>query len=231
MRSFPQGEGGLVVELGDAIDPAVNARVHHLARALRAALGARVEVVPTYRSLLVVFDPLALSRAQLEREVARLEQRAFPTEALPRAAAVRRVELPVLYGGEHGPDLADVAAHAGLTEAEVVRRHAAPEYLVHMVGFTPGFPYLGGLDPRLATPRLATPRGEVPAGSVAIGGAQTGVYPVASPGGWRLIGRTPLRLFDPARGAPFLVAPGDLVRFVPVDASAFGALAAGMEAP
>jgi inhibitor of KinA len=231
MRFFPQGEGGLVLELGDAIDPAVNARVHHLARALRAALGARVEVVPTYRSLLVVFDPLVLSRAELEREVAGLEERAAPSEALPRAAAARRVELPVLYGGEHGPDLADVAAHAGLTEAEVVRRHAAPEYLVHLVGFTPGFPYLGGLDPRLATPRLATPRREVPAGSVAIGGAQTGVYPVASPGGWRLIGRTPLRLFDPARGAPFLVAPGDLVRFVPVDASAFGALAAGVEAP
>jgi inhibitor of KinA len=230
MRFFPQGEGGLVVELGDAIDPAVNARVHGLARAVLAALGPRVvEVVPTYRSLLVVFDPLALARAELEREVERLEDRRAPSDEA--AVAGRLVELPVRYGGEHGPDLAAVAARAGLSEAEVVTLHAAPEYLVHMVGFTPGFPYLGGLDPRLATPRLATPRGEVPAGSVAIGGAQTGVYPVPSPGGWRLVGQTPLRLFDPARSEPFLVAPGDRVRFVPVDAAAFARLAAREGAP
>lgn len=225
MRFLPQGEGGLVVELGEGIDDAVNARVHALARAVRAAHGAEIEeVVPSYRSLLVVFDPLALVRNELEREVARLAS-ALDPEAAEAGARPRLVELPVLYGGANGPDLDDVAAHAGLAPEEVVRRHAAPEYRVHLLGFTPGFPYLGGLDPRLAIPRLATPRALVPAGSVAIGGAQTGVYPVASPGGWRLVGRTPLRLFEPSRADPFLLAPGDRVRFAPIDAAAFERLA------
>jgi KipI family sensor histidine kinase inhibitor len=227
VRFLPQGEGGLVVELGEGIDGAVNARVHALARAVRSALGGRIaEVVPSYRSLLVLFDPLGVARGELEREVARLAGEGG-AGAADDGARSRLVELPVLYGGAHGPDLAEVAAHAGLAPDEVVRRHAAPEYRVHLLGFTPGFPYLGGLDPRLATPRLATPRAEVPAGSVAIGGAQTGVYPVASPGGWRIVGRTPLRLFDPSRAEPFLLAPGDRVRFAPVDAAAFQRLVAG----
>lgn len=212
-----------MVELGDAIDPALNARVHRLARAVREALGDEVvEVVPSYRSLLVVFDPLRLARAVLQARVAEL---APPSDAEGEARAARLVTIPVCYGGEHGPDLAGVAAHAGLPEAEVVRLHAASSYLVYMLGFTPGFPYLGGLDPRLATPRLATPRTEVPAGAVAIGGAQTGIYPVASPGGWRLVGRTPLRLFDPGAPSPFLLAPGDRVRFRPVDAAGFERIA------
>jgi KipI family sensor histidine kinase inhibitor len=136
------------------------------------------------------------------------------------------VRVPTRYGGVHGPDLADVARLSGLPEGEVVRRHAAPVYRVHFLGFTPGFPYLGGLDPRLATPRLDSPRARIPAGSVAIGGVQTGVYPVESPGGWRIVGRTPLRLFDPRWPAPFLLAPGDGLRFVPVDDAAFDAIAA-----
>jgi inhibitor of KinA len=223
VRFRVQGEGGLVVELGDAIDPALNARVHRLARAVREALGDEVvEVVPSYRSLLVVFDPLRLARAALQARVAKLAPRA---EAEGEARPARLVTIPVCYGGEHGPDLPGVAAHAGLPEAEVVRLHAASSYLVYMLGFTPGFPYLGGLDPRLATPRLATPRTEVPAGAVAIGGAQTGIYPVASPGGWRLVGRTPLRLFDPVASSPFLLAPGDRVRFLPVDAPGFERIA------
>jgi KipI family sensor histidine kinase inhibitor len=126
------------------------------------------------------------------------------------------VQIPTLYGGEYGPDLESVAAHAGLTQARVVSLHSETDYLVYMMGFTPGFPYLGGLPEELFTPRLETPRARIPAGSVGIAEGQTGVYPVVSPGGWRLIGRTPLKLFDPERDPPSLVSAGDHVRFVPL---------------
>jgi inhibitor of KinA len=211
------GEGGLVVELGDGIDPAVNARVHGLARAVRERLGDRViEVVPTYRSLLVRHDPLRVPRRALQREIEALVAK-LPERSADPAAAARTVHVPACYGGELGPDLEDVARHAGLEPREVIRLHASASYLVYMLGFTPGFPYLGGMSPRIATPRLDAPRERVPAGSVGIGGAQTGIYPVESPGGWRIIARTPLRLFDPGAAWPFLLAPGDRLRFVPVE--------------
>lgn len=218
------GEGGVVVELGDTIDPALNARVHRLAREVLARLGDRViEVVPTYRSLLVRHDPLRVPRRGLVRELEALVA-ALPAgrEVVP---AARTVHVPACYGGELGPDLDFVARHAGLEPAEVIALHASASYQVFMLGFTPGFPYLGGLSPRLATPRLEAPRERVPAGAVGIGGVQTGIYPVASPGGWRLIGRTPLRLFDPGSESPFLLAPGDRLRFVPVERGEFDELA------
>ena len=228
MRIRSQGEGGVVVELGDAIDPAVNARVQMMARAIRDRLSGDVlEVVPSYRSLLVIHDPLSAPR---ERVVERVRALADELERAPSPAARRIVRIPTRYGGAHGPDLAEVARLAGMGEDEVVRRHAAPCYLVHFLGFTPGFPYLGGLDPGLATPRLDSPRARIPAGSVAIGGVQTGIYPVESPGGWRLVGRTPLRLFDPRMAMPFLLAPGDGLRFVPVDDATYEAVAAAVEA-
>jgi inhibitor of KinA len=228
MRIRAQGEGGVVVELGDGIDPAVNARVHQLARAVTARLGEEVlEVVPSYRSLLVIHDPLRTSR---ERLVERLRALVEELEHAPALPPHRVVRIPTCYGGAHGPDLAEVARLAGMTAQEVVRRHAAPSYLVHFLGFTPGFPYLGGLDPGLATPRLDSPRARIPGGSVAIGGVQTGIYPVESPGGWRIVGRTPLRLFDPRVESPFLLAPGDGLRFVPVDEATFDAIAAEVEA-
>ncbi|MFL5274760.1 MAG: 5-oxoprolinase subunit PxpB [Anaeromyxobacteraceae bacterium] len=211
------GEGGLVVELGEGIDPAVNARVHRLARAVRERLADRVlEVVPTYRSLLVRHDPLRVARSALLREVEALVAE-LPEAPADPAAAARTVHVPASYGGELGPDLEDVARHAGLEAREVVELHASASYLVYMLGFTPGFPYLGGMSPRIAMPRLAAPRERVPAGSVGIGGVQTGIYPVESPGGWRIIARTPLRLFDPGADWPFLLAPGDRLRFVPVE--------------
>lgn len=229
-RIRAQGETGVVLELGEAIGDAVNARVHALARRIRERLGREVdEVVPGYCSLLVVHDPLRVPRAALVRRLRMLA--AHLPEALP-AAPARVVRIPVRYGGAGGPDLEDAARLCRLAPDELVRIHAAPVYRVHLLGFTPGFPYLGGLDPRIAVPRLAVPRTRIPAGSVAIGGSQTGVYPVESPGGWRVLGRTPLRLFDPAAGAvrPFLLAPGDGVRFVPVDEAAFAAIAAAVEA-
>ena len=226
IRLLPEGEGALLVELGDRVDPDVNARVHALARAVVQRIGAPVlEVVPSYASLLVVFDPLRLSRERLETRVAALARKVEGIRAVPPR---RVIEVPVCYGGELGPDLEDVARAVALSPAEVIARHSAPVYRVYLLGFTPGFPYLGGMDPRLACPRLSSPRVRVPAGSVAIAGAQTGVYSVESPGGWRLLGRTPLRLFDPDPGArrPFLLAPGDGLRFVPVDRARFDALAA-----
>jgi KipI family sensor histidine kinase inhibitor len=224
MRILAQGEGGLVVELGDAIDDAINARVHALAAAVRDRLGGEIdEVVPSYRSLLILHDPVRTPRAGLER---RVEALAAGLGESPVARFRRVVQLPVCYGGTLGPDLEEVAALTGRSAEAVVALHAAPVYRIHLLGFTPGFPYLGGLDPSLTVPRLEVPRSRIPPGSVAIGGGQTGVYPVESPGGWRLVGRTPLRLFDPLRPHPFLLAAGDGLRFVPITPEAFAAAAA-----
>jgi inhibitor of KinA len=224
VRILAQGEGGLVVELGDAIDDAVNARVHALVAAVRDRLAAEIdEVVPSYRSLLILHDPVRTPRAGLVR---RVEALAASLGEAPVAGFRRVVRLPVCYGGPLGPDLEEVAALTGRSTAAVVALHAAPVYRIHLLGFTPGFPYLGGLDPALTVPRLEVPRSRIPPGSVAIGGGQTGVYPVESPGGWRLVGRTPLRLFDPLRPHPFLLAAGDGLRFVPISPEAFEAAAA-----
>jgi len=227
VRILAQGEGGIVVELGDAIDDAVNARVHALAAAVRAHLDGAVEVVPSYRSLLVLHDPVTHPRAGLVRRVRTLAEGLGETLV---SVPGRVVRLPVCYGGAHGPDLDEVAALTGLSPGAVVALHAAPVYRVHLLGFTPGFPYLGGLDPALTVPRLEVPRSRIPAGSVAIGGGQTGVYPIESPGGWRLVGRTPLRLFDPLRPRPFLLAAGDGLRFVPISPEAFEEQARRVEA-
>jgi KipI family sensor histidine kinase inhibitor len=206
----PAGDSAVLVQFGERIDLEINRRAHALARRIAAAqLPGVGEAVPGYTTLLVHYDPLQLD---FERVLAWLQDQAgqVADEALP---APRRVEVPVYYGGAHGPDLAFVAEHCQLTPPEVIRRHANGEYPVYFLGFTPGFPYLGGLDPRLATPRLATPRTRVPAGSVGIAGPQTGIYSVDSPGGWRLIGWTPLQLFDPSANPPALLAPGDVVVF------------------
>lgn len=215
VRFLTMGEEGLVAELGAAVDPLVNARVHHLASLLRRASipGVR-ELVPTYRSLLVLFDPVRLSRDALRETVARL---ARDVEHGNRREAGRLVRIPVCYGDDLGPDLEFVARHNDLSPEEVIALHSGATYPVCMLGFLPGFPYLGGLPARLAAPRLATPRLDVAAGAVGIAGSQTGIYPLCSPGGWRIIGRTPLRLFDPERALPFLVSAGDRVRFDPVD--------------
>jgi inhibitor of KinA len=226
-RFLPAGDSALVVELGDQIDIATNSRV----RALAAAIGLRritgvVEAVPTYRSLLVHFDPLALTVAELSEQVAAIEGE-LADMALPPP---RRVEIPTCYGGSFGPDLADVVAHSGLNEADVIALHAGIDYLVYMMGFITGFPYLGGLPARIATPRLPTPRTKVPAGSVGIAQQQTGIYPVESPGGWRLIGRTPVRWFEPSRQPPVPVEAGDYIRFVPVSAAEYERIRAQVEA-
>jgi KipI family sensor histidine kinase inhibitor len=214
-RVRPAGDRALVVEYGATIDEQVNARVRGLAAMLNAAAPPGIiETVPTYRSLMVHYDPLQLAVSELER-ILRAADAGLAEVVVPER---RTVEMPAVYGGEFGPDLADVAAHHGLSEDDVVAIHAATDYLIFMLGFMPGFPYLGGLSPRIATPRLSTPRTVVPAGSVGIAGQQTGIYPTDSPGGWRLIGRTPVRLFDAARTPPVLFEAGDYLRFIPVSA-------------
>ena len=211
------GDAALMLELDARIDPSINARVHALAQAIATKRPAWVrDIVPAYASVAVFVDTEAFADetdalAHAERHLRVLLEDVVQQ---PIAATVRCVEIPVRYGGDAGPDLQRVAAQAGLSVAEVIDRHAGAEYTVAMLGFAPGFPYLLGLDPRLATPRLATPRTQVPAGSVAIGGSQTGLYPRTGPGGWNLIGRTELVLFDPQRDPPALFAPGDRVRFV-----------------
>ncbi len=208
---LPSGDAALLVTLGDRINLDANRRTHALAAALvNKPLPGLGEAVPGYTTLLVHYDPLALDYEQvLEWVQARLGESSAALLPEPR-----RIEVPVIYGGAHGPDLEFVAQHNHLSPQEVVRRHTARDYPVYLVGFTPGFPYLGGLDETIAAPRLPSPRLRVPAGSVGIAGQQTGIYSVDSPGGWRLIGWTPLRLFDPAREPPALLAPGDVVRFV-----------------
>jgi KipI family sensor histidine kinase inhibitor len=211
LRFLPVGESALSVEFGDAIDPALNARVRGLDRVLgdEGFPGFR-EAIPTYRALLVLYDPRATRYAEACAHLRRLAEAAPAGET---AGALHVV--PTRYGGEDGPDLAEVARRHGLGETEVVGAHASAEYTAFMLGFTPG---LGLLPEALATPRRSTPRVRVPAGSVAIAGRQTGIYPVASPGGWSLIGRTSVRLFDPFADPPSLIQPGDRVRFAPVDA-------------
>jgi KipI family sensor histidine kinase inhibitor len=215
------GDAALLLTFGDGIEPGLNRRVHRFAALAEAArLPGLLDLVPAYATLAVHFDPLLWTWEELG---AVLCDGIPPVEAdLPPP---RQVVLPVCYGGEAGPDLADLARHCGLTPEEVVARHTAAEYQVYFLGFTPGFPYLGGLDPALAAPRRATPRTQVPAGSVGIAGLQTGVYPLASPGGWQLLGRTPLPLFAPDREEPCWLRPGDRLRFEAISPERFQALA------
>ena len=210
MRLTPLGDRAVLVRLGHAIDDATRRRVlAACARLERQPIPGVTEWVPAFATVAVQYDPTLASYAQM---AARLETALVTLDEVPLPAA-REVEIPVCYGGEYGPDLETVARLHALTPDDVVRRHTGAEYVVHMIGFAPGFPYLGGLPDELATPRRAEPRTVVPAASVGIGGSQTGVYPIASPGGWQLIGRTPLKLFVAERQPASLLAAGDRVRF------------------
>jgi KipI family sensor histidine kinase inhibitor len=207
------GDRGLLVELGEGISAEVNRRVQALFQLLEAApIPGVLEAAPAYRSLLVVYDPLVVSRAALVRQIGALARRAAGESPPPP----RTVTVPVVYGGAQGPDLAEVSRLLGLPADEVVRRHSEAVYRVYMIGFTPGYPYMGELPAELAVPRRSTPRTRVPKGSVGIAQRQTGIYPVDSPGGWQIIGWTPLELFDPRRQPPALLEMGDAVRFTPI---------------
>ncbi len=209
-RFRPMGDRSLLVELGNTISPDVNRRVQQLMLQLRQApLPGVREIAPGYRSLLVVYDPLTIAPAELKERIA--EAAAQPGIAgLPQA---KRLTVPVFYGGNYGPDLEAVAGHLSISTDEVIRLHTETIYRVYMIGFTPGYPYMGELPAALAVPRRSTPRTRVPKGSVGIAQRQTGIYPVESPGGWQIIGWTPLELFDPSRQLPSLLEMGDRVKF------------------
>lgn len=205
----PAGDRAFLLRFGSEIAPQVSGKVLAASEAVAACAPAwLVDVVPAYASLLVVYDPLAAAPETVEA----LLRETAGHSGIEKSRG-RDVTVPVRYGGEDGPDLEEVARLSGLTPDEVVAIHTAGPYVVYMLGFKPGFPYMGTLDARLRLPRRPSPRARVRAGTVAIAGAQTGIYPVESPGGWMLLGRTPLRLFDPSLPEPFLLRPGDRVRF------------------
>ena len=210
-KILPLGDSALLIRFGDEINLEINQRVHALDALLRAeAIMGFIEAVPAYTTLLIHYDPLELTYENLLEWVnAKMDRVESRTSRKPHL-----IEVPVRYGGTSGPDLEWVAAYHRLSIPKVVHLHTDRTYTVYMMGFTPGFPYMGKLHTSLVTPRLDSPRTRVRAGSVAIAAAQTGIYPIDSPGGWRLIGWTPLRLFDVSSNAPFLLAPGDEVRFI-----------------
>ncbi|MDR2759630.1 MAG: 5-oxoprolinase subunit PxpB [Spirochaetaceae bacterium] len=213
-RISPCGESALLVEFAPVISAVVNDRVHALAKNLAEdPVPGLVETVPAYGSLLVYFD---LRRIRFRRLQGLIRRRI--TQSTEGSAPARTLFfIPVCYEGAFAEDLGEVVSHTGLSPGEILRRHTAPRYRIFMLGFLPGFPYLGGLDPRLETPRRKTPRTAVPRGAVGIGGNQTGIYPLASPGGWQLIGRTPIRPYDSRREEPVLYKTGDFIAFFPID--------------
>lgn len=208
---LPLGDSAILIQLGDEIDLLINRRVHALANLIETSrVDGIIETVPAYATLLVQYDPLLISFTKikdfLRRKLSQTEETA--------ARKPRQIEVPVRYGGEYGMDLESVARHLRLGIEDVIRIHSERTYTVFMMGFTPGFPYMGKLDDALIMPRRESPRTRVPAGTVAIAGSQTGIYPLDSPGGWQLIGWTPFRLFDPEAESPFLFSPGDEVKFI-----------------
>lgn len=212
------GDRGLLVEYGEGIDLQVNRKVRAMTVVMEQKLPLGiVEVIPTYRSLLVIYDPGKITLQNLKVTMLELEEQMVDIHIPPP----KIVEIPVCYGGEFGPDIQFVAESHNLEIEEVVQMHSQPVYPIYMIGFTPGFPFLGGLLPNLHTPRLETPRIRVPEGSVGIANAQTGIYPIASPGGWQIIGRTPLKLFSPQKKKPFLYQAGDMIHFDPIQKEAY----------
>jgi KipI family sensor histidine kinase inhibitor len=228
VRFLLTGDTSLSAEFGNEISEEINAQIRAFTIALeKSGIAGIVELVPTYRSCMIHYDPGVVTYAaltkQLEGVLARLDSITIPPSDV--------LEVPVLYGGEEmGPDLAFVAEHAGLSEQEVVDIHTSTEYLIYMLGFTPGFTYLGGMSDKLETPRLKQPRVKIPAGSVGIAGKQTGVYPIDSPGGWQLIGRTPVKMYDPNRETPILPKAGQYIKFRAIDRAEYDEIAAAAEA-
>lgn len=220
----PLSDSALIIQAGDGINEAIHMKVKSIMTALgNHPFSGFVEAVPAYNSVTVYYNPLDVYFSTIEKgfiipyEVVKTKILSLICQSyIVEKADARVVKIPVVYGGDMGPDLAFVAKHNGLTTDEVIRIHSSTEYLVYMLGFAPGFPFMGGMDQQIATPRKETPRLAIAPGSVGIAGSQTGIYPLETPGGWQIIGRTPSRLFLPEQSAPTLLHPGDRIRFVPI---------------
>lgn len=217
-KILPTGDRAIVVEFGDEISEECNARVLNLYNLLKnAKVDGIISMIPTYRSLLIKYDPLEIDF----KKVSDFVETASNAKRGEYALKPKIIEIPVAYGGEFGPDLDFVAEYRKITPEEVIQIHVEPLYRIYMLGFTMGFAYLGGMSEKIATPRLETPREKIEAGSVGIAGSQTGIYPLDSPGGWRLIGKTPVRLYDPKRENPILLQAGNYIRFVRIEPDEF----------
>lgn len=216
-RILPAAECSVIVEFGNEISNEINALISGFTSSMNEVSEGIIEVIPTFRSALITYNPRVLSYEKITEIIdEKLENVSVSSEETKRV-----IEIPVCYGGKHGPDLEFVAKNAGMTPQEVIDLHSSKPYLIYMLGFQPGFPYLGGLDPRLFTPRLESPRAQIPAGSVGIGGEQTGLYPVASPAGWQIIGTTPVKAYNPARTPAIPYEAGDHIQFIPITEAEF----------
>ena len=213
-KFLPAGDRSVVMEFGNSISPNINAKIRNMVNSIESSSTKGVtELTPTYRSIQVIYDPLQTGYDELVDSLRELELSMGEGDL----GSYRIVEFPTVYGGEYGPDIEFVAEHNNLTVDEVIKIHTSSDYLLYMLGFTPGFGYLGGMSEKIATPRLQIPRTKIPAGSAGIAGTQTGMYPIDSPGGWQLIGRTPVKLYDPLAEPPVLLNAGDYIRFVQVN--------------
>ena len=219
VKFYPLGDTAVILQFGESLSHQTQKYIFSISNYLEEySFEGLVEHVPAYTSVTLFYDPLVVSYNEI---IQNLEEMLADLTVAEVAEEVQLIDIPVLYGGEWGPDLETVASHSKISIEEVIERHTAVEYLVNMIGFAPGFPYLSGMDEALKTPRRTHPRAMVPAGSVGIAGIQTGVYPIATPGGWQIIGRSPLKLFDLARENPSLLKAGNLVRFVPITETDF----------
>ena len=221
IRILTEGDSSVLVEFGKEISPEINRKITATVQLMKEQhIEGVVDMIPAFCSLLVNYDPRVISYDDLKKRLEIL----LKMEVTAGEGCRKVYEIPVCYGGEYGPDIENIAEHAGLSVEEVIKIHSSRDYLIYMLGFLPGFCYLGGLDERLFTPRLGTPRTAIPAGSVGIGGEQTGIYPIASPGGWQLIGRTPLKLYDSEREKPVLLESGQYIKFRPVTEEEYKAI-------
>jgi inhibitor of KinA len=215
---IPSGDSAIIIKAGTEISEEINSTIRKLLAGIeQKKIEGITDFIPSYNELMICYDPLLINFKELLIFLRSLEQGIENIE-LPHSSVIH---VPVFYGGESGPDLGEVADYSGLSQEDVVKIHSSDSYLVYMLGFTPGFCYLGGMDERIATPRKQSPRLRIPAGSVGIADKQTGIYPMESPGGWQLIGKTPLRLFDPCKKPEFLIGAGDLIKFYPVTENDF----------
>ena len=226
IRILTAGDSSLLIEFGNEISPEINRRIAAVVELMRdQQIEGVVDVIPAFCSLLVNYDPRVAGYEKMKKRLESLVRVDIKVGQVKR----KIFEIPVLYGGEYGPDLASIAEHAGISQDEVIAIHSSRDYLIYMLGFLPGFCYLGGLDERIHTPRLSNPRLRIRAGSVGIGGSQTGIYPLDSPGGWQLMGMTPVKTYDPEREIPILVEAGNYIRFVPIDEEQYKQIQAQVE--